>query len=61
MDCSQSLGNDGCDGGFIDTGFEYVKENGGINDEKTYPFEGKVDKCRFKPDKIAADCSGTKI
>lgn len=58
MDCSISLGNDGCNGGFIDTGFEFVKENGGVNNEETYPFEAKIDQCKFKPDKVVAECTG---
>lgn len=58
MDCSQPLGNEGCDGGYIDTSFAYVKESG-ITNEDSYKFEAKTDKCAVNPQTIVANCSGS--
>lgn len=57
MDCSTSLGNEGCGGGYIDTSFEYVKGKG-LNIENGYPFEGKDGECRYKTEAKEAECTG---
>jgi cathepsin L len=54
VDCSDRFGNEGCDGGLMNNAFEYIKQNNGIDSEKSYPYEAIDRKCRFKPEDIAA-------
>lgn len=52
LDCS-SIIND-CDGGYVDFAFSYIISNGGIDTERSYPYEGVEDICRFDPFNIGA-------
>uniref|UniRef100_A0A6A7G926 Cathepsin L1-like n=2 Tax=Hirondellea gigas TaxID=1518452 RepID=A0A6A7G926_9CRUS len=58
MDCSRSYGNGGCYGGAIDVSFKYIKENGGIDTEESYPYTGKHHSCAFKRADVGADDVG---
>jgi len=59
VDCSSSFGNHGCNGGLMDYAFEYIKANGGIDTEASYPYLGKQQaSCHFKKENIGATVAG---
>ncbi|KAH1022761.1 procathepsin L isoform X2 [Dendroctonus ponderosae] len=59
IDCTKSYGNDGCMGGLVDPAFQYIRANGGVDGEESYPYESRDDQqCRFKSENVVAECTG---
>lgn len=45
IDCTESYGNHGCQGGRSIRAFEYMKDHGGIDTEQSYPYHASTDDC----------------
>ncbi|EGC30864.1 hypothetical protein DICPUDRAFT_40821 [Dictyostelium purpureum] len=53
VDCTSKYGNGGCSGGWMHNSFNYIKDFGGINLEREYPYEYKVGQCRASDKKYS--------
>ena len=58
VDCSTKYGNHGCEGGLMDNAFRYIKANGGLDTEASYPYQAHDELCRFKEQDIGATDTG---
>jgi len=58
VDCDTNDG--GCNGGNTETAYEYVIKAGGQELEKSYPYTGTNDACRFHSDLVAASITNWK-
>lgn len=53
VDCSIDKGEVRCDGNSRHDAFDYIKKNGGIDTEKSYPYKGVGGKCKYNRKKKA--------
>ena len=58
VDCSTLYGNHGCEGGLMDNAFRYIKANGGIDTEASYPYQAHNELCRFQAQNVGATDDG---
>ncbi|RDX68343.1 hypothetical protein CR513_52675, partial [Mucuna pruriens] len=59
IDCDVKNGNQGCDGGLMETAFMFIKENGGLTTTEDYPYEGVDGTCnKTKAGHHAVNISG---
>eukprot|EP00823_Brevimastigomonas_motovehiculus_P004595 TRINITY_DN306_c0_g1_i1.p1 TRINITY_DN306_c0_g1~~TRINITY_DN306_c0_g1_i1.p1 ORF type:complete len:349 (-),score=80.34 TRINITY_DN306_c0_g1_i1:318-1364(-) len=56
IDCDKV--DEGCEGGFPDTAYQYIINATGIETEKAYPYDPWTGKCKFDKTKVAARISG---
>ncbi|KAG0566351.1 hypothetical protein KC19_7G057300 [Ceratodon purpureus] len=54
VDCAGAFNNFGCGGGLPSQAFEYIRYNGGIDTEESYPYYAKDDQCEFHPNTVGA-------
>lgn len=57
VDCSTSFGNHGCNGGWMDYAFEYIKSKGSEL-ESVYPYTARDGSCKFNAQKVITKDTG---
>ncbi|KAI7727795.1 hypothetical protein M8C21_005933 [Ambrosia artemisiifolia] len=54
MDCDKTSEDQGCEGGYMEDGFEFIIKNKGINTEAGYPYQAADGTCNTKEESIRA-------
>jgi len=54
VDCSGAEGNAGCNGGLMDSAFQYIIKNHGIDTESSYPYHATDGSCKFQASNVGA-------
>ncbi|XP_063362567.1 procathepsin L-like [Cydia amplana] len=60
VDCAGKYGCHGCQGGWMNSAFSFIKDNGGIDTEVSYPYQAKNDQCRYNAKNSGATNNGYK-
>ncbi|URE07172.1 cysteine-type peptidase [Musa troglodytarum] len=59
VDCAYAFNNFGCNGGLPSQAFEYIKYNGGIDTEESYPYSAMNGVRSFKPEDVGVKVVGS--
>lgn len=59
VDCAQAFDNHGCNGGLPSHAFEYVRYNGGIDTEDSYPYKAVDQSCMYDPANVGIQVSSS--
>jgi len=59
IDCNHK--NYGCDGGFMQFAYDYIKSNNGIDTESSYPYEARDFDCRYNAANVGATITGYEV
>jgi hypothetical protein len=54
VDCAGDFNNFGCGGGLPSQAFEYIRYNGGLDTEESYPYTAEDGTCKFLDNKVGA-------
>merc|ERR1712002_880681 len=57
VDCSRRYGNYGCQGGWYQSSWRYLRDAGGDESESAYPYTARQGRCKFNRAKVVATVS----